>query len=112
MPAHHRTYSAGELPSASFRLTQPSHWFRFPIFIFVFALPDVSVSLQACPTSMTGNSGHLRNCLAHLEQMRNRFMPQIVKSQIFNSQNSTRAGECSADRVSRIRENAFSSGGH
>src|SRR5262249_24000950 len=112
MPPHHRTYSTGELRSASFRLTQQSHWIRFPIFILVFALPDVSVSLQACPTSMTGNSGHLRNCPDHLEQTRNPFMPQIVKSQIFNSENSTRAGECSADRVSRIRKNAFSIAGH
>jgi hypothetical protein len=63
------------------------------------ALPDMGVSLQAGPATVTGDSCNLRDRSSHLEQPRNTFVSKIMKSQISDSQDFAGTSECGADSI-------------
>jgi hypothetical protein len=61
-------------------------------------------SLKADSTVVSRNGRNLRNCFSNFKETRASFMTKIVKKQIVDLKKMAGAGECSADRVGRIRK--------
>src|SRR5215203_3495738 len=71
----------------------------WPVPVFVSGLSQMSVTLQAAPASVTRHRNYLWDRPTHLEQPRDTFMAQVMKTEIIDLELLACARKRSADRV-------------
>ena len=73
-----------------------------PSGIFIAGLPQVGITRETLPRTMTGGRRDTRNVPSDFEQAGNAIMPQIVKVEIFDQQKLTGPGKAGADGIGAV----------